>query len=132
MTFKKLFTITCTHQYFASGQCSDLQIEPTAECNTLLKNYHMLFKQEDISTYSIVPGQPDNGVQTAALSSALSFYIFITGDEFYNYTKYPATSNNLTAGISTINTTINKGDNGITLLFSGIGSNTGSSSFIIS
>ncbi len=132
MMFTKLSTITCNHQYFSNGQCSDLRVEPTAACNTLLKNYHMLFKQEDISTYSILLGQPESGVQIPSLSSALSFYIFITGEEFYNYTKYPANSNSLTAtGISTVNTTINKRDNSNTLLFSGMDSNTGSSSFTV-
>ena len=133
MMFKTLFTITCTHQYFTNGQCNDLQLEPTVECSTLLKNYHMQFKQEDLSTYSLVHGQPDSGLQIPSLSSALSFYIFIKGDEFYNYTKYPAINSSVTAtGISNVKTTIDKGDNGTTFLFKGVGSNTGTSSFTVS
>src|SRR4051812_36414713 len=93
MMFTKLFTITCNHRYFSSGQCNDLQIEPTAECQTFLKNYHMIFKQEDASLYSILLLQPDSRVKIPSLSSALTFYIFIINDEFYNYTKYPAADN---------------------------------------
>jgi hypothetical protein len=132
MMFKKLFTITCTHQYFTNGQCSDLQIEPTAECSTLLKNYHMLFKQEDISTYSILLRRADTEINMPSLTSALTLYIFISGDEFYNYTKYPVINSKLTAGTRTTKVTNNRVNNGTILLFSGMDSNTDSSSFVVS
>jgi hypothetical protein len=90
MLFKRLFAITCNHQYFANNQCSHLQIEPTGECSALLKRYHMLYKQEDINVYSISIQQLNNEVNPAPPSSALTFYIFISSNEFYNYTKYPA------------------------------------------
>jgi len=121
MMFNELFAITCNHQYFAGGQCSDLQIIPTAQCNTLLKKYKMLFKQKDISSYTILLQQTNNKVIVP--SSPLTFFVCITGNQFYNYTKYPATTNTADAVKDT-------GDNGNTLLFSGVEADT-DASFVI-
>jgi len=129
--FKKLFTITCVHQYFGGSQCNDLQIEPTAECNTLLKNYRLMFKQVDACIYSILIQQPDSTIKIPFLSSALTFYIFITSDEFYNYTKYPAVNKSFTADVSTTNTTNVKVHSDSTLWFTGVNSNVDSSSFVV-
>src|SRR4051812_40971196 len=121
MIFKKLFTITSIHQYFTSGQCSDIQLEPTADCSTLLKNYRMLFKQEDVSIYSVL--HPNSDIKLPVLLSALNFYVFITGNEFYNYTKYPINTKSSTEDISNTNKTSNNKSNSSTLLFNSINSN---------
>src|SRR4051794_11651333 len=119
MMFKTLFTITCNHTYFASGQCSDLQIEPTPKCSTQLKQYRMLFKQENISIYPVLIQQPDSETEPPLPSFPITFYVFITNDQFYNYTKYPSIKS------STNNATITA-DSTNTLLFSGLDSSTGS------
>src|SRR4051794_22456034 len=92
MMFNRLFSISCNHQYFANGQCSNLQIEPTNECQTLLNRYHLLYKQEDINVYSVLVQQLNNEVKPPVPPSALTFYIFISNYAFYNYTKYPLTN----------------------------------------
>lgn len=120
MIFDELFAITCTHSYFANGQCSDVQIIPTTQCNTLLRQYKILFKQTDSSSYTLLLQQSNNKVKVPA--APLTFYICITGNQFYNYTNYPAAAS---AAAET-----NAGDNGNTLLFTGVDADKGAS-FVI-
>jgi len=123
--FKKLFTISCNHNYFADGQCSDLQIEPTAICNTFLKRYKMLFRPDDLSIYSVLNQQVNSEAETPLPTSPLSFYILITSDKFYNYTKYPSI-------VSSADTTNHTSVRGNTLLFIGEDSGTNSSILAVS
>ena len=79
MMFKKLFTITCNHNYFASGQCSDLQIEPTP-ISTLLKQYRLFFGQEDISVYSVLNQQSNNQVKPP-LPSCIPYLLYFRNQQ---------------------------------------------------
>jgi len=92
MIVKKIFTISCMHQYFNNGQCSDLQIEPPASCNILMKRFKLQYKQDDVSTYSMYFIQPGN--VKIPLPSMLSFYIFISNDAFFRYTQTPLIKTN--------------------------------------
>ena len=121
MTPVKIFTISCTHQYFNDGQCSDLQIEPTAGCCGLMKRFLLQYKQEDVSTYSVYLMQPDTSLKIPLPSSALSFYIFILNDAFFSYTKNPSS-------VTTTTADKDSGNNNI-FLFSGLEPATGDASF---
>jgi hypothetical protein len=78
----------------------------------------MLFRQRDISTYSVLTQQPDSEAVPPLLYFPLTFYVFITNDRFYNYTKYPSIKSSTDTNITA--------DSGNTLLFSGVDSSTGS------
>ena len=118
----KLFTINCIHQYFNYGQCSDLQIEPTASCSILMKRFLLHYKQEEASTYSVYFIQPDSAVKIPLPTAALSFYIFISNDAFFKYTQNPL--------VKTTPPNNNDGaDNNNIFLFSGTTPATGAASF---
>lgn len=89
MNYTKLFTVTCTHQYFGGGPCSDLQIVPTDACRKLLDRFRMLYKQEGTGTVSISRQQAESAgeIQMPLCTSPLTFYLMISNPAFYTYTK---------------------------------------------
>ena len=47
VTYRKWFTITCLHDYFADGQCRALVLRPTHECRQRLARYKCMFRQTE-------------------------------------------------------------------------------------
>ncbi len=89
MNYEKLFTVTCLHQYFGGGPCSDIQIEPTEDCKKLLSRFRMIYKQEGKTTVSVSRQQAETAdeIQMPACTDSLTFYLLVSNTAFYNYTK---------------------------------------------
>ena len=62
VTYRKWFTISCLHDYFADGQCRALALRPTRECRQLLARYECLFRATEDGG-AVYYGDSDDGTR---------------------------------------------------------------------
>jgi len=90
--YAKLFSVSCKHDYYPDGNTSDLQFSPTAECQMLLKNLGLLFKQARGGFYVLYT--PQDGVQHVleklTSSQTFSFSIQFGNPSFFNFSAFPS------------------------------------------
>ena len=55
MNYQLLFTVNCTHDYYAHGRCADLTIIPTNTTNRVLTNYRCVLHRSSNGILVLVP-----------------------------------------------------------------------------
>lgn len=55
MTYKTLFKLFITHDYYTDGRCPDFSFESSAETQVLLKNYRCILKKQADGLSILIP-----------------------------------------------------------------------------
>ena len=87
MDYKPLFELNIFHDYYKKGICPDFYIEPTAECNKLLKGHRLIIKNKVNGINIVAPFKEDQIWIEIPENLRFTFVLKIKNKDFIDFTK---------------------------------------------